>query len=89
MNPPVETSWKWRRWVTIGVLIVSQAMVGVIIWRLVDATALKWIGLGLISFGMLAHTVYLTGATVTDWAKLVAAARSGTEPNTPKDGDGA
>lgn len=76
-HPPVEVRWLWRRIVTIGVLLMVFALVGAIIWRTDDGPALKWIGLGLVCFGALAHTVYLTGATVTDWAKLVSAARPG------------
>lgn len=74
---PIEVKWFWRRVVTIGVLLIAFALLGAIIWRLTEPTALKWIALGLLAVVALAHTIYLTGATVTDWARVVAAARPG------------
>jgi hypothetical protein len=74
---PIEVKWFWRRVVTIGVLLIGFALLGVIIWRLTDPQALKWIALGLLVLLAIAHTIYLTGATVTDWARVVAAARPG------------
>jgi hypothetical protein len=74
---PIEVKWLWRRVVTIGVLLAGFGLVGAIIWRVTDPGALKWIALGLLVVIALAHTIYLTGATVTDWARVVAAARPG------------
>jgi hypothetical protein len=48
-----------------------------IIWRLDDPSALRWLGLALIGANVVIATLYLAGATVTDWAKLAAAARRG------------
>jgi hypothetical protein len=74
---PIEVKWLWRRVVTIGVLLMAFGLVAAIIWRLSDPVALKWVALGLLVVIALAHTIYLTGATVTDWARVVAAARPG------------
>lgn len=74
---PIEVKWLWRRIVTIGVILASLALVAFIIWRLTEPSALKWIALSLVGLIALAHTIYLTGATVTDWARVVAAARPG------------
>lgn len=73
----VEIKWLWRRWATFLVGGCSYFLIAVIVWRLSDADALKWIALALICLIGLAHTIYLTGATVLDWAKVVAAARPG------------
>ena len=49
----------------------------VIVCRLSDPHALKWVGLALIGSNVVMATLYLAGATVTDWAKLAQAARNG------------
>jgi formylmethanofuran dehydrogenase subunit A len=77
MSPPVEVRWFWRRVYTYGVTVVNSAGVGAIVWRLNDAQALKWLGLALVGANVVTATLYLAGATVTDWAKLAHAARTG------------
>lgn len=79
MSPPVEVRWLWRRVYTYVVTALNGAGVGAIIWRLDDPQALKWLGLSLIGANVVVATLYLAGATVTDWAKLAAAARRGTD----------
>ena len=58
------------------VTVLNCAGIGAIVWRLHDAQALKWLGLGLVGANVVTATLYLAGATVTDWAKLAHAARS-------------
>jgi hypothetical protein len=79
MSPPIEVRWLWRRIYTYGATILNSAGVGAIIWRLDDPQALKWLGLALIGGNVVMATLYLAGATVTDWAKLAAAGRQGAE----------
>jgi hypothetical protein len=79
MSPPIEVRWLWRRIYTYVATVLNSAGVAAIIWRLDDPGALKWIGLSLIGANVLLATLYLAGATVTDWAKLAAAARRGDE----------
>lgn len=76
MHPPVEVRWLYRRIYTYVVTVLNCAGVGAIVWRLHDPSALKWLGLALIGANVVTATLYLAGATVTDWAKLVHAARS-------------
>jgi hypothetical protein len=80
MAPPAEARWEvrwlWRRIYTYAVTVLNCAGVGAVIWRLNDALALKWLGLALIGANVVVATLYLAGATVTDWAKLAHAARS-------------
>ncbi|WP_411286792.1 hypothetical protein [Phenylobacterium sp.] len=76
MPPPVEVRWLWRRIYTYGASVLNSAGVGAVIWRLDDPQALKGIGLALIAANVVMATLYLAGATVTDWAKLAAAARA-------------
>jgi hypothetical protein len=78
MAPPVEVRWLWRRIYTYVATVLNCAGVGCIVWRLHDAAALKWLGLALVGANVVLATLYLAGATVTDWAKLVHAARSPT-----------
>jgi len=94
MSPPIEIKWFWRRVFTFAFTALNTLGVAVIIAKLSDPSALKWVALGLISANMVMALLYIAGASGTDIARVVAAARSGTEPpddppETPKDGDGA
>jgi hypothetical protein len=75
MSPPVEVRWVFRRIYTYAATLLNSAGVGAIIWRIDDPATLKWLGLALIGANVVMATLYLAGATVTDWAKLAAAAR--------------
>ena len=75
MSPTTEVRWVFRRIYTYVATVLNSAGVGAIIWRIDDPQALKWIGLALIGANVILATLYLAGATVTDWAKLAAAAR--------------
>jgi hypothetical protein len=77
MSPPIEVRWFWRRIYTYVATVLNSVGVAAIIWRLHDPSALKWLGLALIGANVVMATLYLAGATVTDWAKLAAAARRG------------
>ncbi|MGH6909337.1 MAG: hypothetical protein ACREEG_04050 [Phenylobacterium sp.] len=55
--------------------LLNSIGLSAIIWRLDDPSALRWLGLALIGANVVMATLYLAGATVTDWAKLAAAAR--------------
>jgi hypothetical protein len=79
MSPPVEVRWLWRRIYTYAVTVLNCAGLSAIVWRLSSAEALKWLGLALIGANVVVATLYLAGATVTDWAKLAHAARSATD----------
>ncbi len=74
-RPPVEVRWLWRRIFTYAATLLNSMGVGVIIGRITDAQALKWLGLALIAANVITATLYLAGATVTDWAKLAQSAR--------------
>ena len=77
-HPPPEVRWLWRRVYTYASTLLNSLGVGGIIWRINDPQALKWIGLALIAGNVVVATLYLAGATVTDWAKLARAAREPT-----------
>ena len=76
-RPPIEVRWLYRRLFTYGSALLNAIGIMTVISRLEDAAALKWIGLGLIGANVVLGGLYLAGATVTDWAKLAAAARRG------------
>lgn len=79
MTPPVEVRWLWRRVYSYTVTVLNCVGVGAVIWRLNDAHSLQWLGLSLVGANVVLATLYLAGATVTDWAKLAAAARHAPE----------
>jgi hypothetical protein len=79
MSPPIEVRWLWRRIYTYAVTLLNCTGLGAIVWRLNSPEALKWLGLALIGANVVVATLYLAGATVTDWAKLAHAARSATD----------
>lgn len=74
-RPPIEVRWFYRRIFTYGACAANSAGLAAIILRLDDPSALKWLGLALIGANVVLGTLYMAGATVTDWAKLVAAGR--------------
>lgn len=75
MSQTIEVRWLWRRIYACAATLLNSGGVGAIIWRLNDPQALKWLGLALVGSNVVMATLYLAGATVTDWAKLAAAAR--------------
>lgn len=75
MSQTVEVRWLWRRIYACAATLLNSAGVAAIIWRLNDPDALKWLGLAMVGANVVMATLYLAGATVTDWAKLAAAAR--------------
>jgi hypothetical protein len=74
-RPPIEVRWLYRRIFTYAASAANSAGLAAIILRLDDPVALKWLGLALIGANVVLGTLYMAGATVTDWAKLVAAGR--------------
>jgi hypothetical protein len=74
-RPPIEVRWLYRRIFTYAACGANSAGLAAIILRLDDPIALKWLGLALIGANVVLGTLYMAGATVTDWAKLVAAGR--------------
>lgn len=75
VRPPVEVRWLWRRIYTYAATLLNSVGVVAIVTRVNDPQALKWLGLALIGSNVVMATLYLAGATVTDWAKLAQAAR--------------
>ncbi len=75
---PAEVRWLWRRVYTYAATLMNSIGIGAVVWRADDPQTLKWLGLALIGTNVVLATLYLAGATVTDWAKLAQAARRGT-----------
>lgn len=75
-RPPIEIRWLFRRIYTYAATLLNFGLLAAVIHRLEEPAALKWLGLAMIGANVVLGTLYLAGATVTDWAKLVAAARA-------------
>ena len=82
-RPPVEVTWLWRRIFTYLASLVNAGLLAAVIAKMKDPQGLAALGLALVAANVVLATLYLAGATVTDWARIAGAARGG-----PRDGEG-
>ena len=71
-NPLPEPSFHWRRWVTIGYVTVTLALLAGIVWKLSDGGPLRDIALALIASQAFFALLYMGGASAADIARIVA-----------------
>ena len=71
-NPLPEPSFHWRRWVTIGYVAVTLALLAGIVWKLSDGGPLRDIALALIASQAFFAMLYMGGASAADIARIVA-----------------
>lgn len=71
-NPLPEPSFHWRRWVTIGYVAVTLALLTGIVWKLSDGGPLRDIALALIASQAFFAMLYMGGASAADIARIVA-----------------
>ena len=71
-NPLPEPSFHWRRWVTIGYVAVTLALLAGIVWKLSDGGPLRDIALALIGSQAFFAMLYMGGASAADIARSVA-----------------
>lgn len=76
-RPPVEITWLWRRIFTYLASLANAGLLAAVILKVRDAQGLAALGLALIAANVVLATLYLAGATVTDWARIAGAARGG------------
>ena len=79
-DTPAEVSFKWRRIYTFGLGGLTAVGVGVIIAKLTDADALKWVAIALVAQNVVQMLCYMCGASLVDWARLMKAWRGDREP---------
>jgi uncharacterized membrane protein YfcA len=79
-DTPAEVSFKWRRIYTFGLGALTAIGVGVIIAKLTDADALKWVAIALIAQNVVQMLCYMCGASLVDWARVMKAWRGGHAP---------
>jgi hypothetical protein len=79
-----EVRWTWRRVFSIGLTVALLGLLVLVITRLSDPGALKAIALALAALIGLVALLYIAGATTTDVARLVAAARAAPTPGDPQ-----
>ena len=82
-DTPAEVSFKWRRIYTFTLGGLTAVGVGVIIAKLTDADALKWVAIALIAQNVVVMGCYMMGASLVDWAKLAAGWRGNPTPPPP------
>lgn len=71
-NPLPEPSFHWRRWVTIGYVSVTLALLAGIVWKLSDGGPLRDVALALIGSQAFFALLYMGGASASDLARIVA-----------------
>jgi len=71
-NPLPEPSFQWRRWVTIGYVSVTLALLAGIVWKVSDGGPLRDIALALIASQAFFGFCYMGGASASDIARIVA-----------------
>lgn len=76
-RPPVEITWLWRRIFTYLASLVNAGLLAAVIAKVKDPQGLAALGLALVAANVVLATLYLAGATVTDWARIAGAARGG------------
>lgn len=74
-RPPVEITWLWRRVFTYLTSLANAGLLAVVILKVRDPRGLVALGLALVAANVVLATLYLAGATVTDWARIAGAAR--------------
>ena len=76
-RPPVEITWLWRRVFTYLASLANAGLLAAVIVKVRDPQGLAALGLALVAANVVLATLYLAGATVTDWARIAGAARGG------------
>jgi hypothetical protein len=71
-NPLPEPSFHWRRWVTIGYVVATTALLVGIIWKLTDSGPLRDVALALIGSQAFFAFMYMGGASASDLARIIA-----------------
>jgi len=71
-DPLPEPSFHWRRWVTIGYVSVTMALLAGIVWKLSDGGPLRDIALALIGSQAFFALLYMGGASAADLARIIA-----------------
>lgn len=78
-RPPVEITWLWRRVFTYLASLANAGLLAAVIVKVRDPKGLAALGLALglalVAANVVLATLYLAGATVTDWARIAGAAR--------------
>ncbi|MCA6287333.1 hypothetical protein [Phenylobacterium sp.] len=74
-RPPVEITWLWRRIFTYLASLANAGLLAAVIAKVKDPQGLAALGLALVAANVVLATLYLAGATVTDWARIAGAAR--------------
>lgn len=71
-NPVPEPSHRWRRWVTIGYLIVTAGLLVGIVYKLSAGGPLRDVALALIGSQAFFALLYMAGASASDLARIAA-----------------
>ncbi len=73
-NPLPEPSFRFRRWLTYGAIVVNSILIGWIVFKVDDARSLMWVALALVLSNVIFALLYMGGASANDLARIVKAA---------------
>jgi hypothetical protein len=71
-DPIPEPSHRFRRYVTIGYLIVTSLILVAIVWKLTAGGPLRDVALALIASQAFFALLYMAGASASDLARIAA-----------------
>jgi hypothetical protein len=71
-NPVPEPSFRWRRYVTIGYLLVTAGLLALVVWRMTESAPLRDVALALIGSQAFFALLYMGGASAADLARIIA-----------------
>jgi hypothetical protein len=71
-NPVPEPSFRWRRYVTVGYLLVTAGLLALVVWRMTESAPLRDVALALIGSQAFFALLYMGGASAADLARIIA-----------------
>jgi hypothetical protein len=71
-DPLPEPSFHWRRWVTIGYVVSTTALLAFVVWRMTESAPLRDVALAVIGSQAFFALLYMGGASAADLARIIA-----------------
>lgn len=83
-HTPPEFDFTFRRIMAYGWTIVNTILVAIVVWKMEDSHALKWLGISLVGANCFMALLYYAGASAVDIGKIVGAISEAREHMKPR-----